>query len=121
MNRMKTSSRMREKKLNRRLMIVFAAMVLLGVIAQITMMAKLSIQSKQTYAALTEARELESRIENLNRSLEQFHNHDRIRAKAQSLGMQMPEDTQLRAVNLSGLSYGTTAQSAENTGAGELD
>jgi len=121
MNRMHTSSRMREQKLNRRLMIAFAAVVLIGVIIQITMMAKLSVQSKQTYAARTEARELESRIDNLNHSLEQFHNHDRITARAQALGMQLPDDTQLRMVNLSGLSYGTTAQSAENTGAGELD
>ena len=58
---------------------------------------------------------------NLNHSLEQFHSHDRITARAQALGMQLPDDTQLRMVNLSGLSYGTTAQSAENTGAGELD
>ena len=121
MNRMHTSSRMREQKQNRRLMIVFAAVVLIGVIIQITMMAKLSVQSKQTYAARTEARELESRIDNLNHSLEQFHNHDRITARAQALGMQLPDDTQLRMVNLSGLSYGTTAQSAENTGAGDLD
>jgi len=35
--------------------------------------------------------------------------------------MQLPDETQLRVVNLSGLSYSTTAQSAENTGAGELD
>ena len=121
MNRMQTSSRLREKKLNRRLMIAFAAVLLLGVIVQITMMAKLSIQSKQTYAAQTEARNLESRIDNLNHSLEQFHNHDRITARAQALGMQLPDDTQLRMVNLSGLSYGTTAQSAGNNGAGELD
>lgn len=121
MNRKPTSGRLREKELNRRLMIAFAAVVLLGVIVQITMMAKLSTQSKQTYAARTEARELESRIDNLNHSLEQFHNHERITARAQALGMQLPDDGQLRMVNLSGLSYGTTAQSAENTGAGELD
>ena len=38
MNRKHTSSRMREQKLNRRLMIAFAVVVLLGVVAQITMM-----------------------------------------------------------------------------------
>ncbi|MBQ6347556.1 MAG: hypothetical protein IJI71_08360 [Clostridia bacterium] len=121
MNRKHTSSRMREQKLNRRLMIAFAVVVLLGVVAQITMMVQLSNQSKQTFAARTEARDLASRIDNLNHSLEQFHNRDRITARAQALGMQLPDDTQLRMVNLSGLSYGTTAQSAENTGAGELD
>ena len=121
MNRTPASGRQREQKLNRWLMTAFAAVVLLGVIAQITMMAKLSIQSKQTYATQTEVENLENRIKNLNHSLEQFHNHDRIRAKAQSLGMQLPEDTQLRTVSLSGLSYSTTAQSAVNSGAGELE
>ena len=121
MNRMQTSSRLREQKLNRGLMIAFAVVVLLGVIAQITMMAQLSTQSKQTYALRSESKELTSRIQNLNRSLEQFHNRDRIRAKAKSLGMQLPDETQLRVVNLSGLSYSTTAQSAENTGAGEME
>ena len=99
----------------------FAAVVLLGVIVQITMMAKLSDQSKQTYAARRETVELESRINNLTLSLNQFHNRDRITARAQALGMQLPDETQLRVVNLSGLSYSTTAQSAENTGAGEME
>ena len=39
MKRTRTSIRNREKRLNRRLMIAFAAVVLLGVIVQITMMA----------------------------------------------------------------------------------
>ena len=121
MNRKHTSSRMREQKLNRRLMIAFAVVVLLGVIAQITMMAQLSTQSKQTYALRSESKELTSRIQNLNRSLDQFHNRERITARALKLGMQLPDETQLRVVNLPGLSYSTTAQSAENTGAGEME
>ena len=121
MNRTQTSGRFRERRLNRGLMIAFAAVVLLGVIAQITMMAQLSNQSKQTYAARSESRELTSRIQNLNRSLGQFHNRERIAARAQALGMQLPDETQLRVVNLPGLSYSTTAQSAENTGAGEME
>ena len=121
MKRMPTSNRLREQKLNRGLMIAFAVVVLLGVIAQITMMAQLSNQSKQTYAALSESRELTSRIQNLNRSLDQFHNRERITARALKLGMQLPDETQLRVVNLPGLSYSTTAQSAENTGAGEME
>jgi len=121
MKRTQTSGRVREQKLNRGLMIAFALVVLLGVIVQITMMARLSNQSKQTYAAQKETRELASRINNLNHSLEQFGNHDRIAARALALGMQLPDETQLRVVNLSGLSYGTTAQSAENVGAGEME
>ena len=39
---------------------------------------------------------------------------------AQQLGMQLPDETQLRVVNLTGLTYGTTAQSADNGGAGEI-
>ena len=121
MNRTRTPGRQREQRLNRWLMAAFAAVVLLGVIVQITMMAKLSDQSKQTYAARRETVELESRINNLTLSLNQFHNRDRITARAQALGMQLPDVTQLRVVNLSGLSYSTTAQSAENTGAGEME
>ena len=121
MNRMQTSSRLREQKLNRGLMIAFAVVVLLGVIAQITMLARLSNQSKETFQARDEAEELTTRISNLNRSLDQFHNRERIAAKAQALGMQLPDETQLRVVNLPGLSYSTTAQSAENTGAGEME
>ena len=121
MNRMQTSSRMRERKLNRRLMIAFAVVVLLGVVAQITMMVQLSNQSKQTHAVRRETVELESRINNLTLSLEQFHNQERIAARARVLGMQLPDETQLRVVNLPGLSYSTTAQSAENTGAGEME
>ena len=121
MNRTQISGRQRERKLNRALMVAFALVVLLGVVMQITMMVRLSNQGKRTYAARSEARELTTRIQNLNRSLDQFHNRDRISARAQALGMQLPDDTQLRRVNLTGLSYSTTAQSAENTGAGELD
>lgn len=121
MNRTPASGRQREQKLNRWLMTAFAALVLLGVIVQITMMAKLSGQSKQTHALRRETVELESRINNLTLSLNQFHNQDRITARARALGMQLPDETQLRVVNLPGLSYSTTAQSAENTGAGEME
>ncbi len=121
MNRMHNSGGQREHRLNRRLMFAFAAVVLLSVIAQITMLALISGQSKATYAARKASRELTSRIQNLNHSLEQYHNRDRITARAQALGMQLPDETQLRVVNLSGLSYSTTAQSAENAGAGEME
>jgi len=41
MNRTQTIGRQRERRLNRGLMIAFAAVVLLGVIVQITMMVRL--------------------------------------------------------------------------------
>ena len=120
MNRTRIPRGMREQRLNRRLMIALAAVLFIGVIAQIAMMAQLAIQSKQAYAAEKEAYDLTIRIENLNNSLEQFHSHDRIKARARQLGMQLPDETQLRVVNLPGLTYGTTAQSADNGGAGEM-
>ena len=43
-----------------------------------------------------------------------------ITAKALKLGMQQPDETQLRVVNLSGLTDSTTAQSADSSGAGEM-
>ena len=121
MNRTQTSGRQREQKLNRWLMAVFAAVVLLGVIVQITMMVKLSDQSKRTHTIRQETVNLESRIENLTLNLNKYANQDRITARAKALGMQLPDETQLRVVNLPGLPYSTTAQSAENTGAGEME
>ena len=120
MNRTRIPRGMREQRLNRRLMIAFAAVLFIGVIAQIAMMAQLSVQSKQAYAAEKEAYELTNRIENLQHSLEQFHNHDRITARAQQLGMQLPDETQLRVVNLPGLIDSTSTQSADNSGAEEI-
>ncbi len=120
MNRMRASRRMRERRLSRALMIAFALVLFLGVCSQIAMMARLSGQSKQVVETQKEIKALNASAENLNLSLNQYHNLDRIALRAQQLGMEQPDETQLRVVNLPGLIDSTSTQSADNSGAEEI-
>ena len=120
MNRTRFTRRTRERKLNRLLMAVFALVLFLGAVSQIAMMARLTGQNKQIVAAQKEIHEWSAKVDNLEFNLNKYHNHERITALAQQLGMQMPEGSQLRVVNLPGLLDGTSTQSADNSGAEEM-
>ena len=120
MNRTRASRRMREKRLNRALMLVFALVLFIGVFPQIALMARLSGQSKQVAETRKEIKALNASADNLNLSLNQYHNLQRIAARAQQLGMEQPDETQLRVVNLPGLIDSTSTQSADNSGAEEM-
>lgn len=120
MNRMRASRRMRERRLSRALMIAFALVLFLGVCSQITMMARLSGQNKRMVETQKEIRALNASADNLNLSLNQYHNLERIALRAQQLGMTQPDETQLRVVNLPGLIDSTSTQSADNSGAEEI-
>ena len=120
MNRMRASRRMRERRLSRALMIAFALVLFLGVCSQIAMMARLSGQNKRVVETQKEIRVLSASADNLNLSLNQYHNLDRIAARAQQLGMEQPDETQLRVVNLPTVIDSTSTQSADNSGAEEI-
>ena len=120
MNRAKVSRRTRESRLNRLLMVAFALVLFIGVFTQIAMMARLSGQNKQAVETEKEIRALSASADNLNLSLNQYHNLERIAARAEQLGMEQPDDTQLRVVNLPTLIDGTSTQSADSTGAEEM-
>ena len=117
MNRTQTARRAREKKLNRMLMAAFALVLFVGVFLQIAMMARLSAQNKQAVEAQAETHALAIRAENLNLALNQYHNLERIAFRAKQLGMEQPDETQLRVVNLPTLIDSTSTQSADNSGA----
>ena len=120
MNRAKVSRRTRERRLNRLLMVAFALVLFIGVFTQIAMMARLSGQNKQAVETEKEIRALSASADNLNLSLNQYHNLERIAARAEQLGMHQPGETQLRVVNLPTLIDSTSTQSADNTGAEEM-
>ena len=120
MNRMQKRRLAREQKLSKTLMAVFVAVLLAGVLAQIGMMARLSGQNKAMDALSREMRQLSASAENLNLSLNQFHNLNRIAARAQQLGMQQPSQTQIRVVSLPGTAQGTSTQSVDNLSAEEI-
>ncbi len=120
MNRMRTSRRMRERKLSRALMIAFAVVLALGVCSQIAMMARLSGQNKRVVETRKEIRALSASADNLNLSLNQYHNLERIALRARQLGMEQPDETQLRVVNLPALIDSTSTQSVDKSGAEEI-
>ena len=105
----------------RRLVTVLAMVVLVGVVLQITMLARISGQQKRQAAYEREIRTLNAQVENMNLSMNSYHNLERIAVRAQQLGMGQPTDTQIRVVNLPGLVEDTSAQSAEAVGAEEMN
>ncbi len=105
---------------SRGLVVALAAVVLLGVLAQITMLVRLSGQQKQQTQVEREIRTLNAQVENMNLSLNSYHNLERIAARAKLLGMGQPTETQIRVVSLPGLNGDTSTQSAEVIGAEEV-
>ena len=110
----------RRRKQNRILMIVFAAVLFVGLFSQVAMIARLSEQAKASQRVEREIKELSANADNLNLSLNQFKSLDRVAALADALGMQQPAEGQIRVVSLPGIAGLTSAQSAENVGAEEM-
>ena len=121
MNRSSTRQygRRRPDARSRRLVTLLAVVVLVGVALQITMLARISGRQKQQAAMDREIRALNAQVENMNLSMNSFHNLDRVAARAKQLGMGQPTDAQIRVVNLPGL-QDTSTQSAEAIGAEEM-
>ena len=117
MNGTRAARRERDRKLSRALKIAFALVLFIGIFSQIAMIARLSGQHKQTLAVEKEIRALNASTDNLNLSLNQYHNLERIAARAQQLGMEQPTETQIRVVNQPAAIEDTSTQSADNSGA----
>ena len=120
MNGKRVSRRTRERQTSRILMIAFAVVLFIGVCAQIAMMARLSGQNKLVVQTRKEIRALSASADNLYLGLSQYHNLERIAARAEQLGMDQPDETQLRVVNLPTVIDSTATQSADSSGAEEM-
>lgn len=120
MNGKHGSRRARDRRTSRILMAVFALVLFIGVFSQIAMMAKLSGQNKRVVETRKEIKALSASADNLHLGLNQYHNLDRIAARAQQLGMEQPDETQLRVVNLPTLIDSTSTQSADSSGTEEM-
>ena len=116
----KRSVRKQNKRLNHILMIVFAAVLFVGLFSQIAMAARLSGQAKESRVVEQEIRVLTANADNLNLSLNQFQNLDRVAALAEQLGMEQPAEGQIRVVSLPAALESTSTQSAEHIGAEEM-
>ena len=116
----KRSRRERIRQTNRTLIVIFAAVLLVGAFMQIAMIARVTGQNKQVRAVEREIRDLTANADNLNLSLNQFKNLDRVAARAAKLGMEKPTGSQIRVVRLPAALENTSTQSAGNTSAEEM-
>ncbi len=100
------------------LWIVAAAVVLFaGLFSQITMLSRVSAVSKRAAAVDREIAALNREAGALELRVNEYHNLDQIAARAQQLGMEQPDETQIRAVRVekSDAEY-TSTQAAGDSG-----
>ena len=119
-NHAKRSRQEQVRRTNRMLIMVFVAVLLIGAFSQVAMIARITGQNKRVRAVETEIRNLSANADNLNLSLNQFKNLERVAARAAKLGMDKPSGEQIRVVSLPGIVGNTSTQSAENIGAEEM-
>ena len=96
------------------LLLVCFALVL---ITQITLGVQLNARSKQVARVDAQIRELEIQKESLEVYLSMYQSIDRVKARAEALGMKLPDETQIRVVSVPGLEGTQSAQAAEYTAA----
>ena len=109
------NQRNRRARLCSTLRIVLVVCLIAGVFGQITMIAKLADQSKQISKVNREIRDMTATVENMQVCLSMYQNLDRIETLAYGLGMQLPDQEQIRVVSLPGIAGDTSTQTAENT------
>ncbi|MBQ8507015.1 MAG: septum formation initiator family protein [Clostridia bacterium] len=85
---------------SRILRIIAAAVLFLGLFVQITMLSRISEKSKQASALEKEIVMLSAEADNLELGINQYHNLEKIAARAQTMGMVQPDETQIRVVSV---------------------
>lgn len=98
-------------------MMLAAVVLFAGLFAQITMLSRISSQSKRASAVEREIAELSASAENLELSINQYHNLEAIAARARQMGMEQPDETQIRVVRVARVNaQDTSTQTAERSG-----
>ena len=120
MNRTQTRRTRAEQQFraNRVMMIAFMVVFFLGLFLQIAMAVRLAGQNKRIQAMELEIRDLSATADNLNLALSHYQSLDRVATQAQKLGMELPENDQIRVVHVPDIIEDTSAQGAVN-GAGK--
>ena len=113
--------REREKRLSGILLVVAAVVLFCGLFGQIALRAQISGQAKEIAAVQAEIRTLSANAENLDLTINQRHNLTEIGQKAVLLGMEQPDESQMRVVHLPAMNGNTSTQTVANTGGEELN
>ena len=106
----------RRRRGNRLWIALTAAVLFAGLFLQITMLSRLSSVSKRASALERETSALKREAVNLELRINEFHNLDRIAARAQEMGMVQPDETQIRAVRVEKTDENTSTQAAGDSG-----
>lgn len=118
MQSMKTKRRKRDAARSRMLLVLAGIVLFTGLFVQITMLARISSQSKRVSSLEGEIEELSANAENLELNINQYHNLESIAVRARQLGMEQPNETQIRVVSVARSNVeDTSTQAAENIGA----
>lgn len=122
MGRAKPKRSRRDAAWSRALLVMAAVVLFAGLFVQITMLSRISSQAKQAAKLEREIVELSASAENLEVSINQYHNLKDIAVRAQQLGMEEPDETQIRVVNVANAGHAeyTSNQTAAAVG-GEQD
>lgn len=100
-----------------RLLLILAAIVLFtGLFIQITMLSRISSQNKRASALERDIVELSANAENLELSINQYHNLESIEVRARQLGMEQPNEKQIRVVSVVRSNENTSTQAVELIG-----
>ena len=105
---------------SRKLLIVAAVVLFVGLFVQITMLARISGENKRAAKLEKEITRLASDAENLELVINKYHNLEDIEAKARRLGMDLPDETQIRVVSVAGIEGNGAVQTAERIGEEEI-
>ena len=107
--------RSRKAASNRALLVLTGIVLFAGLFAQVTMLARISSQSKRASSLEGEIEELTANAENLELSINRYHNLDSIAVRARQLGMEQPSEGQIRVISVARSGAGSmTAQAAGN-------
>ena len=101
---------------NRPWIALTAAVLFAGLFLQITMLSRVSSVSKRVSALERETAALRREAVNLELRVNEYHNLDRIAARAQEMGMAQPDETQIRAVRVEETDEDTSTQAAGASG-----
>lgn len=115
-------SRQEERsRATRRMIIAFAIVLFVCMFAQVFMISRLARQNKDIRAVEARIKALNADAKNYELALSQLGDPDRVGRRATALGMVQPGEKQIRVVNLPDIVDNTSAQSAENTSAEEMN
>lgn len=92
--------RVRVSGRGRGLLLLAAVVLIAGLFAQVTMLARVSLQSRSAAALTDEIEALNAQADNLEMAVNGFHNLEQIRKRALQLGMEVADGTSTRVVNV---------------------